>query len=156
MKYQAAKHFITEWQLKWGIHKDARCELLLMLAAHESHGFKLRRQLISKDGKLVAEGKARGPWGMEPRTHSHVWDDSDTIAARAAKYGIRRGHADQMIDDDVYALWVAVHYILMDPNPLPTTPQQMANYAKSYWNRGGEADPSEYLRDWNLWKEGKL
>ena len=153
MTYEQAKHFITEHLRAWGLYSAARIELMLLIAAHESLGFKQRRQLIMKDGKLVPEGKARGPWGMEPRTHSHVWDDSDTIAARALKYGMHRGHADQMINDDVYALWVAVHYILMDPKPLPTTPQQMAEYAKSYWNRGGAATPEKYLADWKAWKQ---
>lgn len=127
-----------------------------MLVAHESLGGKHRRQLIRKGGKLVPEGKARGLWGMEPLTHDSTWDNSDTIAARAKKYGIVRSSPDRMIDDDAYALWMCRHYIAMDSAPLPKTPQAMAEYAKRYWNAGGEATPEEYLRDWELWKNDKL
>lgn len=125
-----------------------------MIAAHESSGCKHRRQLILKDGRFVPEGTARGVLGIEPRTHSHVWDDSDSINVRAKKYGVQRGNADRLIDDDVYSIWVARHYILMDTAPLPTTPQAMAEYAKSYWNRGGAASAEKYLNDWTLWRGG--
>lgn len=127
-----------------------------MIAAHESLGGKHRRQLISRGGALVPEGKARGLWGMEPRTHDSTWDNSDTIVARAKKYGIVRSDPDRMINDDVYGLWMCRHYIAMDSAALPKTPQAMAEYAKRYWNAGGSASAEKYLRDWQLWKEGKL
>jgi len=156
MRYQEFKRFCTEYLLNWGLHSDAVVELLCMIAAHESHGCKYRRQLIMKNSQLVPEGAARGPWGMEPPTHNSVWDNSDTINARASKFGITRSDPDRMIDDDVYALWMARHYIAMDRNPLPKTPEAMAQYCKDYWNRTGAATPEKYLNDWQLWKDGKL
>lgn len=156
MKYQDFKHFCTEHLLTWGLHSDYFVELSAMLCAHESGGGKHRRQLISKGGMLVPEGAARGLWGMEPPTHDSVWYNSDTINARASKYGITRSDPDRMINDDVYALWMARHYIAMDKNPLPKTPEAMAQYCKDYWNRTGAATPEKYLNDWQLWKDGKL
>jgi len=134
------------------MHSDHCVELLAMICAHESAGGKHRRQLISENGKLVAKGKARGLFGIEPLTHDSTWDNSDSINARASKYGIQRSDPDRLIDDDMYSVWVARHYLAMDTNPLPKTIEAMAAYAKSYWNRGGEATAEEYLRDWKAWK----
>lgn len=156
MKYQDFKHLCTESLLEWGLHRDNAVELLCMIAAHESRGCKLRRQLISKNGSLTPEGAARGPFGIEPPTHNSVWDNCDSIKARAVKYGIERSDPDRLINDDRYSIFVARHYLLMDVNPLPKTPEAMAQYCKDYWNRTGAATPEKYLNDWQLWKDGKL
>ena len=152
MKYQDYKQFCTKQLIAWGLYSEYFVELSAMIAAHESLGGKHRRQLISKGGRLVPEGKARGLFGMEPLTHDSVWDNSDTIISRGRKFGIERSNADRMINDDVYALWMCRHYIAMDSKPLPKTPQSMAEYAKIYWNAGGAASAAAYIRDWQLWK----
>jgi hypothetical protein len=156
MTYQQAKAFIAEALLDFGLHSDHAVELMLMIAAHESLGFKLRRQLIKRGRSLVPAGKGRGVFQMEPLTHDCTWKESDTIRARARRVGIEQSSPDRMIDDDRYAIFVARHFLLMDKNPLPRTVPAMAAYCKSYWNRGGSATPEEYLRDYNLWREGKL
>lgn len=156
MKYAEFKALCTEALLDFGLHSDHCVELLSMLAAHESHGGKFRRQLISRGGKLVAEGVARGLFGMEPETHDDTWQHCDSIAVRAKKHGIVKSQPDRMIDDDRYAIFMARHKLLMDPNPLPKTPQSMAEYAVKKWNAGGAASAEKYLNDWQQWRDGKL
>lgn len=147
MKYQDARHFITECLLQWGLHRDAAVELLLMIAAHESLGCKFVRQ--------IGGGHARSWWQIEKPTHDDVWDRSRSIHKNAAKYGIKRDWSK--IEDPVYALFVARHILMLDPEPLPATPQGMANWCKVKWNTdAGKATAEKYLNDWQLWKDGKL
>jgi hypothetical protein len=143
----------------WGMYSPEAVELLAMMCAHESLGTRYRRQ--------VGGGPARGIFQIEIRTHDSIWDNSDTIKARARKFGITR-NVDQLEKSDEYSIFMARHYLAMDKRRLPKTPEQMAEYAKGYWNGagfnadgtakkgGGKAEPEEYLRDWNLWKEGKI
>jgi hypothetical protein len=126
-----------------------------MLCAHESLGGKHRRQLILKNGRLVPEGKARGLFGIEDVTHNSIWDNSDSIRARAARFGIKEDF-EKLEHDDRYSIWVARHYLAQDVNPLPKTPETMAAYCKSYWNRTGDATPEKYLNDYRAWQDGRL
>jgi len=147
MNYTAAKYQFTEWLLEWGLHSDAAVELLLMICAHESLGGKHRRQF--------GGGPALGIFQIEPPTHNSIWDHSDSIRARAKRYDITED-VRKLEFDDKYSVWVVRHYLLMDKNPIPKTPEQMAQYCKSYWNRTGKATPEKYLADWEAWKNGRL
>lgn len=145
MKYNDAKHFITETLLSWGLWSDRRVDLMLMIAAHESGGFKHNKQ--------IGGGPARGPFQMERRTHDQVWLHSDTIGKRAKKYGITRKDADEMTDDHAYALWMAVHYVAMiDPKPIPTDIREQAAWCKKFWNAHGKATEQKYLSDLQRWR----
>lgn len=156
MKYTDFKHFCTEHLLTWGLHSDHFVELSAMLVAHESLGCKFVRQ--------IGGGPARSWWQIEKPTHDDVWNRSRSIHKNAAKAGIKRDWSK--IEDPVYALFVARHIVMLDPEPIPTTPHDMANWCKSKWNGGrlkngqwvggGKATPEKYLNDWQLWKEGKL
>lgn len=146
MKYTDFKHFCTEALLDWGLHSDHCVELLAMIAAHESLGGKHRKQI---------GGPALGLFQIEPVTHNSVWDSSDSIRARAARYGITED-ASKLESDDRYSIWVARHYLAQDPNPLPKTPEAMAAYCKHYWNRTGKATPDKYLNDWQAWRDGRI
>lgn len=144
---------------EWGMYSQEAVELLAMMCAHESLGTKYRKQ--------VGGGPARGIFQIEFATHDSIWDNSDTIKARAKKFGIVRNSGSMEISDE-YSIFVARHYLAMDSRPIPKTPEMMAEYAKGYWNGagfnkdgtakkgGGKAEPAEYLRDWKLWKEGKI
>lgn len=143
MKYQYFKRGCTELLLEFGMHSDHCVELLAMICAHESLGGKHRRQ--------IGGGPALGIFQMEPATHDSIWDNSDTIHARAERLGIKR-NLSQLEVDDRYAVFVARHYLAMDKNPLPKTPEEMAKYCKSYWNRTGKATPDKYLSDYNRWR----
>lgn len=146
MKYTDFKHLCTEALLDWGLHSDHCVELLAMICAHESLGGKHRKQI---------GGPALGLFQIEPVTHNSVWDNSDSIRARAKRYGIAED-VSKLETDDRYSIWVARHYLAQDPNPLPKTPEAMAAYCKSYWNRTGKATPEKYLNDWQAWKDGRI
>ncbi len=147
MTYQQAKAFIAEALLDQGLHSDAAAELMLMIAAHESLGFKFRRQ--------IGGGPALGVFQMEPPTHEDTWRRSRSIMRNAKRCGYTQD-AKRLETDDRYAIFVARHRIMLDPKPIPTTPQAMAEWCKHEWNGNGKATPEEYLRDYNLWKDGKL
>lgn len=147
MKYSEFKHFCTEALLDWGLHSDHCVELLAMIVAHESLGGKYRRQ--------VGGGPALGVYQMEPATHDSIWNHSDTIHGKALKLGIKRD-LSKLEFDDRYATFVARCYLAMDKNPLPKTPEAMAAYCKSYWNRTGKATPEKYLNDWQAWRDGRI
>ncbi len=121
--------------------------LMLMIAAHESLGFKFRRQ--------IGGGPALGVFQMEPPTHDDTWRRSRSIMRNAKRCGYTQD-AKRLETDDRYAVFVARHRIMLDPKPIPTTPQAMAEWCKRNWNGDGEATPEEYLRDYNLWEDGKL
>lgn len=146
MKYTDFKHLCTEVLLDWGLHSDHCVELLAMICAHESLGGKHRKQI---------GGPALGIFQIEPVTHSSVWDNSDSIRARAKRYGIAED-VSKLETDDRYSIWVARHYLAQDQNPLPKTSEAMAAYCKSYWNRTGKATPEKYLNDWQAWKDGRI
>jgi hypothetical protein len=147
MKYSDFKALCAEALLDWGLHSDHCVELLAMIAAHESLGGKHRRQ--------IGGGPALGLFQIEPVTHNSVWDHSDTIKSRAARFGIKED-VSRLETDDRYSIWVARHYLAMDVNPLPKTPEAMAAYCKSYWNRTGKATPEKYLNDYRAWQDGRL
>jgi len=146
MKYTDFKHFCTEALLDWGLHSDHCVELLAMIAAHESLGGKYRKQI---------GGIALGIFQIEPVTHNSIWDNSDSIRARAQRFGIKED-VSRLETDDRYSIFVARHYLAMDKNPLPKTPEAMAAYCKSYWNRTGKATAEKYLNDWQAWKDGRI
>ena len=147
MTYQQFKALCAEALLDWGLHSDHCVELLAMIAAHESLGGKHRRQ--------IGGGPALGIFQIEPVTHNSIWDNSDTIKSRAARFGIKED-VNRLEADDRYSIWVARHYLAMDVNPLPKTPEAMAAYCKSYWNRTGKATPEKYLNDYRAWQDGRL
>jgi len=147
MTYSDFKAMCAESLLDWGLHSDHCVELLAMICAHESLGGKHRRQ--------IGGGPALGIFQIEPVTHNSIWDNSDTIKSRAAKFSIKEDVAN-LESDDCYSIWVARHYLAMDKNPLPKTPEAMSVYCKSYWNRTGKATPEKYLNDYRAWQDGRL
>lgn len=143
MKYSECKYNITEWLLGWGLHSDHCVELMLMIIAHESLGGKFRRQMN--------DGPARSIYQVEKIAHDDVWDRSRSIHANALKVGIKRDWS-KMETDDRYATFVARHIIMLDPRPLPKTPEEMAKWCKERWNKGGKATPEKYLNDYLRWR----
>lgn len=147
MKYQDFKDFCFKHLSCWSLYSEAVTELNAMLVAHESLGCKFVRQ--------IGGGPARSWWQIEKPTHDDVWDRSRSIHKNAAKAGIKRDWSK--IEDPVYALFVARHIIMLDPNPVPTKPHDMAIWCKEKWNtEAGKATPEKYLNDYQAWQEGKL
>lgn len=139
--------FAEKYLKLWGMYSAEAVTLLAMIAAHESGGGKYRRQ--------IGGGPARGIFQMELETHKQVWLHSDTIKQRASKFGIVNDESKLELDD-VYALFVARHYLAMDTKPIPKTLIEMSKYCKSYWNRTGAATAEKYLNDYNSWVSGKI
>lgn len=142
MNYSRYKVLCENLFNKWGIYSPYRVELHCMLVAHESQ--------LGKHRKQVGGGPARGLHQIEGDTEDSIWNNSDKIKENAAKFGIVRNKGRGEIDD-IYDLFVAAHYVMMDENALPKTIETMADYAKSYWNRTGKATPEKYLNDYNTW-----
>lgn len=114
-----------------------------MIIAHESLG---GRYLKQKGG-----GPARGVIQMEHDTYESVWDHADYIQL-TAQYARQTRGFEQLSYDLKHNIFMARAYLLMDPNPLPGTPEAMSVYLKGYYNTaGGEATPTEYLEDWKKW-----
>jgi hypothetical protein len=147
MKYSQAKAFITETLLEQRLHSYSAVELMLMIAGHESLGFKFRHQ--------IGGGPALGPFQIEPPTHDDIWRRSRSIHRNAKRAGYTQD-SKRLATDDKYSVFMARHRIMLDPKPIPTTLQAMADWCKREWNGDGKATPEEYLRDYNLWKDGKL
>lgn len=130
------KTLIADTLREMGRYRPEAVELLLMIAAHESHLGKYRRQ--------IGGGPALGIYQIEPVTHDSIWDNCDSIERLAKRMNIKR-KVSRLVDDDRYSTFVARCYLLMDVNPLPKTPESMAQYCKDYWNRTGKAKPEDYL-----------
>ena len=128
-------------RVRKGMYKPNAVTLLCMIAAHESHAGKYRKQI---------GGIALGLYQIEPETHDSIWDNSDTINEVADALGITRD-VSKLENDDFYSTFVARHYLAMDKNKLPTDIVSMAVYCKSYWNRTGKATPEKYLNDYENW-----
>lgn len=131
---------ITETLKEMNHYSTEAIELLLMIAAHESKLGKYRRQ--------IGGGPALGIYQIEPDTHDSIWDNCDSIDKLANNMGIVR-NVGSLVDDDRYSTFVARCYLLMDKNPLPKTPEAMAQYCKDYWNRTGKATAQQYLDAYN-------
>jgi len=147
MKYEAAKAFIAETLLDQGLHSDAAVNLLLMIAAHESGGFKYRRQ--------IGGGPALGVFQMEPPTHDDIWRRSRSIKRNAERCGFTQD-SKRLEHDDKYAVFVARHRLMLDPNPLPPTLSDMAAWCKREWNGSGKATAEKYLADLKAWQDGRI
>lgn len=141
---QLAESLLT----KWGLHNHDFVTLSAMIAAHESHGGKWRRQ--------VGGGPALGIFQIEPPTHNDVWDRSRSIHGNAVKAGIKRD-TNRLADSDEYSIFVCRHIVMLDPDPIPNTPTEMARWCKAKWNtEAGKATAEKYLNDWQLWRDGTL
>jgi hypothetical protein len=117
---------------------EASVRLLLMIAAHESQGFMYVRQ---------KSGPALSLFQMEPPTYQFVME----YVLRTGKFPSLNVNTPvfRMITDVEYAAAVARIYLWSEPATLPDADdlQGLAEYASKYWNRGGKAEPHEYLND---------
>lgn len=143
MTYAQFKDLCTECLTQWGLYSPAVVELMCMIVAHESMQGRYRRQV---------GGPALSLFQIEPPTHNDIWQNGPGIKVRAKRFGIVQNVAS-LEADDRYAIFVARHHLMRDPNPVPTTPEDMARYCKSYWNTAsGKATAEKYLKDWEQWR----
>lgn len=145
MTYYKFKKLCTECLTEWGLYSPAVVELMCMIVAHESMQGRYRKQV---------NGPALSLFQIEPPTHDDIWRNGPGMKQRAAKFNIVQNVAS-LETGDRYAIFVARHHLMRDPNPVPTTPEAMARYCKSYWNtyaEGAAATPEKYLKDWEQWR----
>ncbi len=119
-------------------------DLLIMTAAHESN--------LGEYLKQLGPGPALGVFQMEKGTFNDLWDrflnQKPKLVDRIMKTCNLREKpaAEEMIDDLNLATCMARVYFLRVRQPIPTDLDQMAAYAKKYWNTElGKATPEDYL-----------
>jgi len=133
-------------------------DLLMMIAAHESHLGEYVKQV---------QGPALGPYQMEPKTLEDCWDNylryKNDIAKKVVRYHV---HSDMIQDsgqDLIGNLWYAtataraqlyrfkealpskVEYVVQGEYVEPAYLMALAEYAKKYWNtEEGAAEVEDY------------
>lgn len=118
-------------------------ELLIMIAAHESHMGKYLRQL--------GGGPARGVFQIEPATlldnYRNFIDIRPKLAAQIeAVSGCGVLNLDQLQFNPIYGAIHARLKLYRSPGAIPTDTALMAEYAKQYYNSAdGAATPEDYL-----------
>lgn len=156
-------------------YADNVARLLFMTAAHESGGFRHRRQLG------FARFSAKGAFGLWQCELASVEDSIDYIRNASRRPLFER--CMQWLDgwpelsdidlshrtaafallalqdprgDPLSCLLARLHYV-RDPQPVPATPPEMAAYAKRVYNtRLGAATAADYLRAYErYWPDGR-
>lgn len=123
-------------------------ELLMMTAAHESKLGTYIRQL---------NGPALGIFQMEPATYYDIDDnfleyrpDLDKAVIAMAPMGTATSEAaDELAWNlKLQIIMARLHYYRV-PESLPKTPEELAQYAKNYYNTSeGKATAEKYLEDY--------
>lgn len=118
-----------------GYSKDA-VELLLMIAAHESKAGTFLKQ---------EKGPALGIFQIEPETHDDVWKNGDTCCVNAQTIGVEWSEC-RLEYDLRYQIFIARQKLFMIAEPIPSKVDEMADYAKKYWNtEHGKATGIDYM-----------
>lgn len=127
-----------------GLYSQEAEDLLIMTMAHESHGGDFIEQ--------YPHGPAFGVYQMEKGTFNDLWDrylsDKPELALKIMKTCNLRQQpiAEEMIEDMALATAMARVYYLRIRQPIPTDIDEMAEYAKKYWNTElGKAKAIDYL-----------
>ncbi|WP_067522428.1 hypothetical protein [Endozoicomonas ascidiicola] len=115
-------------------------QLLVMIAAHESGGFRYVKQM--------GEGPAKGLLQMEPIGLQEVKRYHQLRAERFASLpDLEVITLDHLIFDTAIALICARVFFMAKPEPLPAEGdiEGLAKYAKKYWNtESGKASWEDY------------
>lgn len=128
-------------------YSDNAARLLLMIAAHESGLGSYIMQV---------KGPAMGIYQMEPETMRDIYRNfigrkksldfavSKFVPSTKSLYGT--DFAEILATDIRYATVLARCFFLRFEEPIPSTPYDMAAYAKKYWNtEAGKASINDYI-----------
>lgn len=129
------------------LYSEEATEMLIMIAAWES---KLGTYLKQEGGPAL------GPWMMEPKTHDEIWlrvmPDNIRLTSLLMNY-LKMGMRPEssMLSYNLrYACCMARIFLKRIPVAIPKRPEDMAEYAKKYWNTvSGKATPENYLKSYN-------
>lgn len=134
--------------LDMGMWSEAAENLLMMTAAHESMGFKHRRQI---------GGPALSYFQIEPATLQDLYDNYLSYRPGRQAELDKWYSGDRLValeNDDRYATAVArmIYARVKDPLPAYDDLEALALYAKRYWNTPeGKASPGKYRDDYLRW-----
>ncbi len=150
-------------------YADRVARLVFMTIAHESDGFRARRQYgFAADSTAGAFGIAQVEWAtaawLLTWLHHH---NRRPMVARARCYLMRHGlndidllnvNRDRMLrllqtpeGDPLAVLLCRVRYLVV-PSPVPAHPTDMASYAKRHYNtHAGKATWKNYLDAYTEW-----
>jgi RHS repeat-associated protein len=133
------------------LFSNAAVTLLLATAAQESGGLQWRTQL--------GGGPGLGLFQMDKDTYNDLWDNylakkSDLADAIRLVFTPVGGSLsfDMIQNNDAYAAVMArLRYAAgnNDPLPDPTNPAAMADYWKTYYNRGSGANTDQFIGNFN-------
>lgn len=131
-------------------HSAAAERLLLMIAAHESDGFRCIAQV---------RGPAVGFYQMEPFTHddlmAYLTARRPDVLEKMSQW-VTRPTSDALAWNLAYATAMARAFFLRLPDPLPNSDdlEGLAQYAKQHWNtRLGKATWEDYLNAYRRYCE---
>ena len=120
----------------------AAIQLLVMIAAHESGGFRHVKQM--------GNGPAKGLLQMEPVGLQEVVRYSQIRAERFASLpDLTAIHLEQLVFDAEMAVLCARVFFMAKPEPLPAVNdiEGLAKYAKKHWNtHTGKATWEDYAK----------
>ena len=115
-------------------------QLLVMIAAHESGGFRYVKQM--------GEGPARGLLQMEPVGLAEVVRYYRLRQNKFAQIkGLDQVTVDQLVFDSALAVVCARIFFMAEPEALPAADDidALAQYAKKHWNTAaGKATANDY------------
>lgn len=127
-----------------GLYSQEAEDILVMTMAHESNGGDYLKQ--------YPNGPALGAFQMEKGTFNDLWDrylsDKPEMVNRImATCNLKQQPiAEEMIEDLALATSMARIYYLRVRSPIPKDLDEMAAYAKKYWNtEHGKATAQDYL-----------
>lgn len=137
------------------INCPAAIQLIMGTFAHESHLCEYIRQHPT--------GPARGGLQMEPATYASLWENylktrkvvADAVRNLASIKSINQGVPDfsEVIGNLPFAVAMARVRYLPAPQILPIADdlQGLAAYHVKWYNRGGDAEAHEFIRDYHLY-----
>lgn len=142
-------NLIVETLQAIGLYSPEACDLLMGTAAQESAFGRYRRQL--------GNGPALGIFQMEPFTHDDCWNTFLNYKPQLGQLiiqvsGVGAPCAAYLETNDVYAICMARIKYYRDPQPVPLSVPEQAQYWKRVYNSYmGAGTVEEYMHNYQLY-----
>lgn len=137
-----------------GMWSPAAENLVLGTAAHESEGFRFRRQ--------EGFGPALGLWQIEPATFRSIFEDFLAFREPLRQKVVSLATGDprdveQLINNDLYSAALCRIKYYWAPDPLPQDPEDvfsMGALYKKVYNASGKGTAGEFVADYRRYVTG--